>query len=178
MSIRHLQSDSVAVTVLEERARALAEKAIVEDRSAGEEMLSFALGDGRYSLPARFVGEVLPLGKFTPLSSAPAFVVGLVNVHGRLIAALDLRPLLDVPHAPPSESAHLLLVAVNDTEVGLIADEVTEVARAEADLAPTPAAIAGRSVAWVHGVDRHMNVVIDPQQLLQDPRLIVHDEAE
>lgn len=178
MDIRQLRDDPATFQILEERARSLALQDTALETVSGEEVLTFRLGESNYSLPAEFIREVQPLGKHTRLPSAPPFVVGLVNVRGRLLTALDIRPLLEIDPAPPQPSAMLLIVAANGVEVGLLADQVIEVRRGTGDLAPTPSAAAGRGVAWVRGVDQALSLLLDPCLLLNDTRLIVNDEVE
>ncbi|MFL5803252.1 MAG: chemotaxis protein CheW [Roseiflexaceae bacterium] len=174
MNIHDLRHDPVAWRILQERARALAAQETTAATAEGEEILFFQLGDGRYGLPAPSIREVQPLGAWTALPATPPFVVGLVNIRGRLLAALDIRPLLDLPPAPPQATAQLIILAANGGDVGLLADTVLAVGRGDGHLMPVPSATTGRGVAWVRGVDRHMHVLLDPAALLADPRLIVN----
>jgi purine-binding chemotaxis protein CheW len=176
--MKQLRADPVAWPILTERARALAIQETSAATAQSEEILIFRLGDSGYSLPACAVREVQPFGAYTPLPATPPFVVGLVNVRGRLLAALDIRPLLDSPPAAPRPGAALLILAANGIEVGLLADVVIEVRHSDDDLAPVPSATAGRSAAWVRGVDRQLNLRLDPAALLADPRLIVNGVAQ
>jgi purine-binding chemotaxis protein CheW len=174
VDLRTLRDDPVAWRILEERARALMVQEHAVDTELGEEILIFRLGDGDYSVPAQYVREVQLLGEVTPLPFTPAFLVGLVNVRGRLLAALDIRPLLDMPEAPPQQQAFLLVLTANGVEVGLLADAVVEVRRGEGQLSPVPSSAAGRGVAWVRGVDRRLSLLLDPPALLSDPRLAIN----
>jgi len=173
MSIRDLRQDRSSWFILEERARALATQKVAVAMVPGEEMLYFRLGDDQYAVPAQSVREVQPLGQFTTLPATPAHIVGLVNIRGRLLTALDLRPLLNLPLAPPATTAQLIILATNDGDIGFLADAVIAVERSDGHLAPVPSATAGRGVMWVRGVDRHMHLLIDPALLFTDPRLIV-----
>jgi purine-binding chemotaxis protein CheW len=146
---------------------------VPDDRDLGEEVVAFRLGDTGYAIPARYIREVQMLGNYTPLPFTPPFVVGLVNVRGRLLAVLDIRPLLDMPPIPPQPNTFLLVLTANSMEVALLADTVSQVRRADDDLAPLLSTAAGRGVAWVRGVDRRLTLILDPPMLLADPRLIV-----
>ena len=61
------------------------------------------VGSETYALPVGDVQEVVPLGEPTPLPGAARSLLGLVTVHGRVIAVLlpacleahELLPLLD-----------------------------------------------------------------------------------
>jgi purine-binding chemotaxis protein CheW len=178
MQFHHLRGLPEAQAVLAARARALAhldEADVVEDDSA---VLTFVLGGAGYALPAAEVREVQPLGDYTRLPAVPPFVLGLVNVRGRLVAALDLRPLLTIPTAPLAPAALLLIVGSEDASIGLIADEVTAVRLVAGDLLATPSSAAGQGTSWVRGVDKELNLHLDPAALLADPRLTVNQEPE
>lgn len=178
MDLQQLRALPGARPILEERARALALAEDLGDAEAGEATLTFLLGGATYAIPASAIREVQPLGDVTRLPAVPPFVVGLVNVRGRLVAALDIRPLLDIAGAAPEPSAMLLIVGADEAAVGLIADRVMAIRRATAALAPTPSSAAGRGLTWVRGVDADLNLHLDLPALLADPRLIVNEEAE
>ena len=56
--------------------------------------LVLAVGDDRYALPMAQVREVVEPRGLTRLPEAPAPVLGLLNVRGRVIPVLDLGALL------------------------------------------------------------------------------------
>lgn len=169
-----LYDDPAAHKILEERARLLAAQEHVDDEALGEEIIVFSLGGGQYAMPARSITSVQLLEDYTPLPSTPPCIIGLVNLRGRLLTALDISPLLDLPKVIPGPGALLLIVAAGSVEVGLLADAVIEVRRAEGSLTPTLAATAGRGTPWMRGVDQQLVFMLDPQLLLADPRLIVN----
>jgi purine-binding chemotaxis protein CheW len=175
--MQELRNDPDIWRILEERAQALAlsQKETITDQ--GDEILTFQLGNDGYSLAAQFVREVQPLLKWTPLPSTPPFVIGLVNVRGKILTALDLRPLLDIAQMAPKAGSFLVIVNVHGTEIGLLADSVVEVQRSTSTLSPTLSAVSGQNVPWVQGLDQHMNLLLDPSLLLDDPRVIINHEA-
>jgi len=178
MELRQLRDDPAVWSILEERARALAHQKADEEALLSEETVIFRLGAGRYGVAARLVCEVQPLAGYTPLPGTPPFVLGLINLRGRLLAALDIRPLLGSPASPPSSNAALLIVSASGIEVGLLADEVIEVSRGATQLSPALSSVEGQMVAWVRGVDPHLTVLIDLALLLADTHLVVGDQGE
>ncbi len=177
MNLKQLHEDPTTRAVLEARASELAHQHQTAEAALGEEIVVFRLGSGRYSLPATAVREVQPLQSYTPLPITPAFVVGLINVRGRLLALLDLRPLLDLPSTAPNENSDVLVIATRNGEVALLSDKVIEVRRGQRDLAAALSTTAGRGVPWIKGVDHELTLMLDPALLLADPRLIVDDET-
>src|ERR1700730_19147780 len=82
--------------------------------------LVFALGSELYALPATQVHEVRPLGWLTPLPGTPAFLAGLINVPGRIVPLIDLRPLLGIASDGCSPSTSVVLVSYRSGDVGLL----------------------------------------------------------
>jgi purine-binding chemotaxis protein CheW len=163
-----------AQAILAERARALAADDGLTTRAAGVSTLGFLLGGARYALPAAVVREVLRCGQVTALPAVPPVIAGLTNVRGRLLTCIDIRPLLDLPPSPPGPDALLLILAAAGLEIGLIVDHVLAVQTHTLALESTPAAIAGRGVNWIRGVDTDLALHIDSDGLLRDPRLQVN----
>ena len=170
MSFYDLHNDPAAWHILEERARALASQK-TDSEELGEAYVIFRLGDNGYRMPTQFVREVQPLGPYSPLPSTPSFVVGLVNVYGRLIVALDLRPLLGIASAPIQLDAYLLIVGTSAMEVGIVADVVVGVQQDDSTLMPALSTISGHRVVWTQGMDRDLNLQIDPELLFADLQL-------
>jgi purine-binding chemotaxis protein CheW len=176
-TLRQFREDPAVWAVLESRALALAQHPLAAEADLGEELLTFQLGQDRYGIAANLVQEVQMLGKHTPLPGTPAFVLGLVNVRGRLLAVLDIRPLLHQPTLAPRSAAVLMIVQAHGMEVGLLADEVIEIRRASLEQSPALTTSNGQTIAWVRGIDRDLTILIDLNALLADPRLVVNDTS-
>lgn len=171
MKLQQLQTDPASAAILAARAQALAGQVAQSSQTVGEAFVVFRLGTGGYTLPAGAIREVQPLGRCTPLPSTPSCMLGLVNLRGRPLAVLDIRPLLGLPVAPLPADAWLLIVAAGGIEVGLAADSVLGVQHIADALTPAFSAVAGRCLAWVRGVDQELRLQLDPAGLLADARL-------
>jgi purine-binding chemotaxis protein CheW len=160
------------------RAAELAESATDENQDQDTlEALVFALGRELYALPANQVHEVRPLGLLTRLPGTPAFLAGLINVRGRIVAVVDLRPLLGMPTDSPSTS--VVLVSHRSGNVGLlVAGRPTVRPLRVADLTdPPPGPLSGIDSSCIRGVTPGLVIVLDAERLLADPRLVVHNET-
>ena len=61
--------------------------------AAGDVML-VRLAGASYAVPVAAVREIVRMPSITRVPGLPEFVAGLVNVRGRVLAVIDLRPLL------------------------------------------------------------------------------------
>jgi len=111
--------------VLAERARRLAR--VPADPLRGEEVLElvgFVLGGERYGIESRFVCEVARLSRLTPVPGTPAFVLGITNLRGEILALFDLRHLLGVTADGITDLGRIVVLGVHRREFGLLADKL------------------------------------------------------
>lgn len=117
-------------------------------RPPGGRFLSFSLGPDEYAVPIGSVQAVHAWARPTQIVSAPAHVAGVLDLHGVIAPAVDLRRVFRSPstrHEPP---VAIVALRVGVHVVGVVVDAVTGVV----DLAPEQVlpvpddATAGRSV--------------------------------
>src|SRR6185503_3677872 len=82
-------------------------------------------GGRRHGIDVGAVREVVSRPAITALPMAPAFVAGVINLHGEIVAALDLARVLDA--SSPSASRVAVVVHQGDLVAALLVDEVEEV---------------------------------------------------
>jgi purine-binding chemotaxis protein CheW len=138
------------------------------------EVLTFSLSNELYAIGSEHVAQVLPLHQYTPLPSTPAYVLGIVNVRGRIVSVLDLRVLFELPINGLAECSFLLILHSAEMEFGLLIDRVLGVApiRREA-LQDGPANLSGVRADYLLGVTAGQCTVLDGARLLGDPKLRV-----
>ena len=166
--------------ILRARARALARPPVPPPAAGATlEVIEFTLAQERYALEAAYVREVHPLEDLTPLPCTPAFVLGLVNVRGRIFPVIDLKKFFDLPESGIGDLHRILLVAAEGLEFGLLADTIVGVRGLALDaLQPSLPTLTGIRAEYLKGVTADRLVVLDAARILADRRIIVHDEVE
>jgi purine-binding chemotaxis protein CheW len=87
--------------------------------------VTVALGGERYAIPVEHVREIGRLGDVTPVPGAGPAVLGVRNLHGRILPVFDLAHVLDV-HAGATPT-QLVVADVAGTSAGLAVDAVHDV---------------------------------------------------
>jgi purine-binding chemotaxis protein CheW len=111
------------------------------------------LGETEFGVDVRRVREVLPVPPITRLPFPPPTILGIVSIRGTLVPIMDLGArLLGRPADPQGR-----LVVVRDPErdgsVGLLVDEVLDLAPMEqAGNEPPPEVEASLPSGWILGV--------------------------
>jgi purine-binding chemotaxis protein CheW len=114
--------------------------------TAAGKYLTVALDCEAYGIAVLKVREIIRLQKITPVPQMPAYVRGVINLRGRVIAIVDLRAKFGLK-AECAERTCIVVVQVRTggdesdqtMPMGLIVDSVDEVVNlAAADIEPTP----------------------------------------
>jgi purine-binding chemotaxis protein CheW len=171
---------SAAKQILRARALALA-RPTQRDAAAPTalEVVEFRLGQERYALETRYVREVQPLKNLTPVPCTPAFVLGIVNVRGRIVPVLDLKRFFGLPANGLTDMHRVILVAGNDLEVGLLADMRVDARTMPVDsMQSALPATLGSCAQYLKGLTGERLAVLDMDRILADPKIIVHEEVE
>ena len=79
-----------------------------------------------FALPINAVREVFVLNRITKVPLAPAFLIGVLNLRGRIVTALDMRQILGF--APATSGPKLAIGVERQGELfGLAVDEMGDV---------------------------------------------------
>lgn len=171
-------ADAARREILRKRAHALAAVPGTAQAADQLEVVEFSLSGERYAVPAADVTEALPFSHWTPLPCTPAFVVGLVNVRGRILHVIDLRAFFELPARGIMDLHHILVVRSGRIELGLLADLITGLRRVPLHhLQPSLPTLTGIRADFLRGVTADRLAVLDVARLLSDPRQVVQEEV-
>lgn len=92
-----------------------------------DQMVTFHLAGQRYGLPIAKVQEIQQIVAFTGVPSAGSAVIGMINLRGQVIPAIDLRALFGLPHLDYHLDTPMVICRVEGHMVALVVDEVEDV---------------------------------------------------
>lgn len=165
--------------ILEARAAALAR--VPQDDARAEEqleILEFLLAHERYAVQSSLVREVCPLRELTPLPGTPAFVMGIINVRGQIVAVIDFKKFFDLPQRGLTDLNKVIIVTDGEMEFGVLVDAVFGVQRiALSQIQPPLPTLTGIRLEYLRGVTEQRLVILDIARILADPKIIVREEV-
>ena len=176
----HSFSAQEANIVLKARARALAERKHSEELAAERiDILEFLLSGETYAIESSFITETFPLVDFTPLFCAPSFVLGIINVRGRIVSIVDMRRFFDLPIVGLANLNRVIIVRDKKMEFGILADSIIGMRSLPLQaLQPSLPTLTGIREEFLRGVTADRLVLLDMGTILADRRLVVHEEVE
>jgi purine-binding chemotaxis protein CheW len=92
-----------------------------------ERVVAFHLGGQRYALPLERVREIQQIVAFSEVPSGGIGVVGMVNLRGQVIPAVDMRRLVGLEVREYTLETPMIIAEVHTELVAMIVDEVQDV---------------------------------------------------
>ena len=117
---------------------------------------TFMLGQATFGVDTAQIQEVVRLGNLTPVHHAPAYVVGIRNLRGRIVTVIDLPTRLDLGRVAVGPESRILIVEGQGEPIGLLVDQVADTIDVNpADIQPAPSNVNGVQSRQLRGVCRH-----------------------
>ena len=90
-------------------------------------IVAFFLGGQRYAFPIDDVREIQQIVAFSEVPSGGMGVVGMVNLRGEVIPAVDLRRVVGMPSLDYHLETPMIITEVQGHRVAIVVDEVQDV---------------------------------------------------
>ena len=167
-------------TILKARAQALAVE--IKDGSTKKdfiEIMEFSLASETYGIETAFIREVYPLKDFSPLPGTPPFVLGIVNVRGQIISIVDLKKFFNLPEKGLGELNKVIIVQNEQMEFGILADAIQGTCSVPLDaIQNSLVSTIEIGTGYLRGVTSDHTIILDAEKILEDEKIIIHQEAE
>ncbi len=172
--------DEEHLALLRERARWLAQDPGREKTHVEQiDVVEFRLAGERYGIDSDVVQEVCMLDDLTPVPCTPSFVLGVVNVHGRIISVVDLRKFFQIPDQALSDLNRVIVLRTDEMEFGILADAVPGLDSIPvSEILPPPPTLTDIQVEFLRGVTGDHMVILDGKKILSDRRIVVQEEMD
>lgn len=85
----------------------------------------FKLGEEHFAVETSKILSINDMMKITPVPKAPVHIKGLINLRGSIKSLVDINLLLNI--VPNEKQNNIIILKVNEEEIGIIVDDVEEV---------------------------------------------------
>lgn len=167
---------SILDEMREEYWQGLAET--VETQEELLECLTFSLGEETYAFETTYASEVIRVPKLVKVPGVQQLIVGIFNLRGEIIAAVDIRPLLGIPTPQLTTTARIIVIKTGSFTTGILTESVQGVAAFPNDLfEPVVKSVEAGAKEFIRGqinVNGSMAMLLDIVKLLESPALTVN----
>ena len=141
-------------------------------RAEADKWATFSLHGEVFALRVEDVQEVMMYQALTPVPLAPDHVVGLLNLRGQIMAAVDLRRRLGFPTRGVQQPSSMLLLKRNGVLISLVVDDIGDVLEIPtADWLEPPDTLHGGHRTFILGIcpiDTHVVLGLNVEGLIGD----------
>jgi purine-binding chemotaxis protein CheW len=103
---------------------------VVVEGSSSAKYLFWKVHTRQYAIPLAQVREILALPRMTDLPVFHSTLKGVFNLRGKIISVADVRhKLVQNSRYTPPERPYVIALDIGDLEVGLVVDDIVEVAQ-------------------------------------------------
>lgn len=113
----------------------------------------FALKQKEYAIDVKHVVSIEKMQNYTRVPHVPPYVKGVINLRGVITPIIDLRTRFQMETKPYDQNTRIIIVSVDDKEVGLIVDGANDVVNnQEKEIEPQPDVIGSEKQNFISGV--------------------------
>jgi purine-binding chemotaxis protein CheW len=168
---------SILTEMRQEYWQGLSEKTEVQEELI--ECITFILGGEEFAFETGYASEVIRVPKLVRLPGNSTLIIGVFNLRGEIIAAMDIRPMLGIPVPALTGSARIIVIKGKNFTTGILTESVLGVHSLP----------LGQFEAVVKSVDpsvreflrgqinrgKEMSMLLDIAKLLDSPALVVNN---
>ena len=92
-----------------------------------KQIVVFELGSEYFGVDIAKVESIIKMQPITQLPHTPEFVEGITNLRGKVLPVINLRQRFGVEYQQPDRNSRIIVVSVEQIEVGMVVDGVSEV---------------------------------------------------
>ncbi|MBU9714531.1 chemotaxis protein CheW [Evansella tamaricis] len=133
-------------------------------------VIVFQLQNEEYGVSVEQVRSIERIQHITRVPKTPIFVKGVINLRGVVTPIIDLRSRFDMEEVEQTESTRIIIVSVNDMNVGLIVDSANDVIDIPAeDIEDPPEIVGGIEINYIRGVaklDKRLLILLNLDEVL------------
>lgn len=159
--------------ILKARAQVLARE--ISGTEAAAELLDiveFMIGGEYYGIELKFVREIYPLKKITPLFSAPDFIAGIVNVRGEIISVVDMKKFFNLRDMEKNKKPDIIILENKEMTFGLLTDRIIGMDRVDkSSIQSSLPTLTGIREAYLLGIAKGRTAIIDGGRILGDEKM-------
>lgn len=141
------------------------------------QIVCFKIGNEEYGVEILQVQEIQKLPKITTLPKSSDFILGVIDLRGRVVPIVDLSKKFKIESKGDADSKRAIFVEINGKKVGLAIDSVSHVIKVDSnEIEPPPPVVKGISGKYIVGIaklDKGFVVILDINKIFSQEEITV-----
>ncbi|MCL6456761.1 MAG: chemotaxis protein CheW [Gorillibacterium sp.] len=146
-------------------------------------VIVFSLGNEEYGVEVEKVKTIERVQHLTRVPKTPTFVKGVMNLRGIVVPVIDLRGRFSLEETGYTESTRIIVVSVDELEVGMLVDSANDVIDVNTDtISDPPEIVGGIKAKYLRGVarvgEKRLLVLLNLREVLNKGEIIQLEHLE
>ncbi len=145
---------------------------ILSDEAEVVQLVGMKLGDEEYAIDVLKIQEIIRTVEITVVPRMDSFILGVMNLRGKVIPVIDLRVRFSLDKCDFDKSTRIIVVRFERQYIGFVVDEVTEVIRIRKSMVePTPPLVGSIGQEYILGIckyDSRLIMLLDIDRVLNE----------
>lgn len=136
-------------------------------------VIVFQLQNEEYCIPVHQVQGIERMEYITRVPGTHPFVKGVINLRGVVTPIIDLRKRLQLGESEYKDSTRIIIISVEDIEVGLIVDsanDVLDLPMHKVELPPDTGEVNEEYLQGVVKVDHRLLILLNLEKVLEQEK--------
>lgn len=103
-----------------------------------KQFVVFELSKEDYGIDILSVKTIEKMTNITRVPKTASYIKGVINLRGEIVPIIDLREKLNIEKKEYNDNTRIIIVHLNDMDVGLIVDSATQVIEIDNDMIEEP----------------------------------------
>ncbi|MCQ1527977.1 chemotaxis protein CheW [Lutispora saccharofermentans] len=130
----------------------------------------FELDNEEYGIDILRVKTIEKMSNITRVPKTASYIKGVINLRGEIVPIIDLREKFNLDKKEESENTRIIIVYVDDINVGLIVDSASKVIEISNDMVELPPESLGNTeqnnIYGIGKLDDKIITLLDVKKLL------------
>lgn len=138
-------------------------------------VIVFQIKGKEYAIPVHQVRAIEKVLHITRVPRTVTFVKGVINLRGVITPIIDLRARFEIEESEYTENTRIIIVSLEDMEVGLIVDAANDVVDIPSShIEPQPQVVGTVEAEYISGVakvEKRLLILVNLEKILNPEEL-------
>lgn len=135
------------------------------------QMVTFCLDNETYGINVMDVQEVLRYTEISRVPGAPSYVLGIINLRGKVVTVMDTRQRFGLKSSDVHDDSRIVIIEAGKQVIGILVDSVSEVVYLRQSEIESPPNVGNDATSFIHGVSNkngELLILVDLSRLFSE----------
>jgi purine-binding chemotaxis protein CheW len=145
------------------------------EKKTKKQYFGFMLGQEEFNAPISLVQEIVEIPKITYVPNVRDYVMGVMNLRGRVVPVVDLKKRLELGQRNITIESRVIVCKIKTRTVGFVVDAITEVFELADEQIELPSEMflarkEGKFIAGVSKLQNRLPILLDIPKIFEQSK--------